>query len=780
MLDAKTRWHVHERDEDASALAAALQVTERTAHLLCRRGLRQEDEARAFLHTNPAVMHDPFLLAGMEAAVNRMSRAISENEKIVVFGDYDVDGVSSTALMCETLAKLGADYDYYIPNRFTEGYGLNSMALQRLHEDGARLVITVDTGISSQSPVDDGNEMGLDVIVTDHHEAPPELPAANAIINPKRQDCPYPFKELAGVGVVSKLAHALLGEFPLDGLDLLALGTISDLVPLVDENRFFAQSGLQTLGHLERPGLQALKELSGISGPPFSAETVGFGFGPRLNAAGRMDAAGPAVQLLLTADMEKAQALAETIDGYNRERQQTVDNMTKEALVHLEGAGDHWAIVVAGRGWNSGVTGIVASRLVEKYYRPTIVIALDEEGNGKGSARSIEGLDLYDALSRHRQLFQKFGGHRMAAGLSIHEDDISALRDALNEEAQKSLSPEDLVPTTNIELELDVDDINVDLLREIEQLAPFGVGNPKPLVTIANVPIQQKRKIGSDKNHVKMAVGEPQRTLDCIGFRFGYLDDEINGDANIHLVGTLDINEWKGQEKPQLVVKDVAVKERQLFDVRGRERLPSLVSGDRPMAVVIFQPEHEKEAIAQGFSSSDVVWAGEESLTTATDIFFFDLPNHLADLEHFLTSNERFIRSIYTGFMEKSSTFFMTKPTREAFKWFYIYLKKYAPLHLHDHEPTITRYQGWSRDTIQFMVQVFTELEFVSVRDGQLTVNDKPLKQDLNASPTFYNYEEKQDIEQTLKFSNYQALKQFLFACMPLEKKRVEVLTDGL
>ncbi|QQK79562.1 single-stranded-DNA-specific exonuclease RecJ [Salicibibacter cibi] len=783
MLDAKTRWKIWPLDTRAKALADELRVSERTAHLLCRRGMEHVEDARVFLHTDESVLHDPFTLAGMEDAVDRIKRAVNEDEKIVVFGDYDVDGVSSTALMCETLEKMGARYDWYVPNRFTEGYGPNSAVFQKMQDDGCTLVITVDTGIAAIEPINVAQKNGLDIIITDHHEAPPELPDALAIINPKQIHCPYPFKELAGVGVVSKLAHALLDVFPEDGLDLIALGTISDLVPLVDENRFFAKAGLETLDQLNRPGVQALKEISGIKGPPFTEETVGFGFGPRLNAAGRMDAATPAVQLLLTSDPEQAHSSAEMIDGYNRERQQTVEKITEEALAQLQAKEEDLpAIVVAGKGWNSGVTGIVASRLVEKYYRPTIVIAIDDEGNGKGSARSIEGFDLYRSLSKHVHLFRRFGGHRMAAGLSIDEDKIPDLRATLGEEVNHTLSAESFVPTTDIELTLSVEEITTKLIREIENLAPFGVGNPKPLVQIADVPIQQKRKIGSMQNHLKMSVGDAG-PLDCVGFRLGHLHDRIQNDANIHLVGELSVNEWKGNEKPQIILRDVAIKERQVFDVRGGKDLQSLTRNAHPtdsLTIVIFQQEHESDAIEQGFFSSDFLFPVEESLTAPTDILFLDLPKHLSDLTRFLNENESFIRSIYTGFMEKGQTFFTAKPTREAFKWLYVYFKKYAPLYIREHEPVITRYQGWSTDTIHFMLQVFMELEFVAMREGKLVVNDNPFKQDLQASPTYQSYEEKREIEETLKYSTYQALKAFLLACMPDEKKQAEVLTDGL
>ncbi|QDI92827.1 hypothetical protein EPH95_18005 [Salicibibacter halophilus] len=269
MLDAKTRWHIRPLDQRAKALADAFRVSELTAQLLCNRGFEEVEDARVFLHTDESILHDPFSLAGMEESVRRIQRAVAGNEKIVVFGDYDVDGVSSTVLMCETLEKLGARYDWYVPNRFTEGYGPNSAAFQKIQEDGCTLVITVDTGIAAIESINAAQNNGLDVIVTDHHEPPPVLPGACAIINPKQADCPYPFKELAGVGIVGKLAHALLEELPEDGLDLIALGTISDLVPLVDENRFFAKSGLRELNQLNRPGVEALKEISGIKGPLF-------------------------------------------------------------------------------------------------------------------------------------------------------------------------------------------------------------------------------------------------------------------------------------------------------------------------------------------------------------------------------------------------------------------------------------------------------------------------------------------------------------------------------
>lgn len=422
MLQSKTRWQLVEAEESqVRELAGKLEIHPLTARLLINRGVSDPEQARRFLQVDLSGIYSPFLMDGIQEAVDRIRAALDQREKILIYGDYDVDGVSSTTLLMKMFQGLEADVDYYIPNRFTEGYGLNENALRRAKEAGVQLMISVDTGISAVKEAKIARQLGLDLIITDHHEPPAVLPEGVAVINPKKPGCSYPCKLLAGVGVAFKLAHALLGRVPEEVLDLAALGTIADLVPLMDENRVIAALGLKEINRRRNIGLSALMDVAGIQGE-VTAGHVGFSLGPRINAGGRLDTAGTAVELLLTEDPKQARVLAEELDGMNRERQKLVEEIAGEACAAVESAPEKHRrfIVVAAPGWNVGVIGIVASRLVEKYYRPTIVLGIDEEtGMAKGSARSIAGLDLYQALTTCTDLLSQFGGHEMAAGMSL-------------------------------------------------------------------------------------------------------------------------------------------------------------------------------------------------------------------------------------------------------------------------------------------------------------------------------------------------------------------------
>lgn len=395
------RWDVQTPDkEKVEQLAGRLGITPLAASLLVMRGYDTADKASSFLYGNDARFHDPYLLKDMEKAVRRIKQAISDQEKIMIYGDYDADGVTSTTVLLQMLKKCSAQADFYIPDRFKEGYGPNEAAFRGIKESGYSLIITVDTGIAGVHEAEVAKELGIDLIITDHHEPGPVLPDAYAIIHPKQPGCGYPFKELAGVGVAFKLAHALNGELPEDLLDLCAIGTIADLVPLHDENRQIAKRGMEQFRKTKRPGLKALAKIAGAEIHNADEETIGFQIAPRLNAVGRIEQADPAVYLLNTEDEREAEELAEDINALNKERQKIVNQMTEEAVQMIEEEGlDQPVIVVARPGWNPGVVGIVASKLVERFYRPAIVLGVDEEkGIAKGSARSIKGFDLFQTF----------------------------------------------------------------------------------------------------------------------------------------------------------------------------------------------------------------------------------------------------------------------------------------------------------------------------------------------------------------------------------------------
>lgn len=451
MLDSKKRWQIEDTDSTiVELLKKELNIPTVSAKLLASRGYSNIEQTRSFLKMDESNMHDPFLLHDMDIAVKRIKSAIDHEENILIYGDYDADGVTSTSVMMSVLQSLDANVAFAIPNRFTDGYGPSERLFKQAYDDGIDLIITVDNGISGIEEVKLAKELGMDVIITDHHEPGDILPPADAIIHPRHPKGNYPFGELAGVGVAFKLAHALLGFIPKELFELVAIGTVADLVPLKNENRYFVKQGLHHMRKSVRPAIQALCQISGIEQQNITEETIGFMFGPRINALGRLADAGPGVDLFLATNVADAQSIAKELDAYNKERQSIVSKMTEEAISLVEsgeiGHNPH-VIVVAKEGWNPGVVGIVASKLVEKYYRPTLVLGLDsEKGIAKGSARSIEGFHLYDELAKNRDILPHFGGHPMAAGMTLAFDHVNELRQRLNKQGEEILTKEDLIP----------------------------------------------------------------------------------------------------------------------------------------------------------------------------------------------------------------------------------------------------------------------------------------------------------------------------------------------
>ncbi|RSL34409.1 single-stranded-DNA-specific exonuclease RecJ [Salibacterium salarium] len=768
MLKPKTRWEIEiDESNEYKQLQKDLNISSITAELLWLRGYKEAEEANKFLHVEEGPVHDPFLMDGMQTAVTRIREAIENKEKILIFGDYDADGVSSTTIMITLLKELQADFGWYIPNRFTEGYGPNIPAFERAREEGASLVITVDTGIAAVPEVKAANDMGLDVIITDHHEPPPELPDAHCILNPKKPGCSYPFKELAGAGVALKVAHALLGYFPKHMLDIYTIGTVSDLVPLLDENRTMVAYGLTSLSVSKKPGIQALKNICGIEGNEVEEDHVGFAMGPRINAAGRMEAADPAVHLLISNDPVEAEEWAEIIDGLNKERQKVVNEMTKEAVEQVENEfppEENSVLIVGKSGWSPGVIGIVASRLMDRFYRPVIVLGIDEAtGEAKGSARSIKGFDIYKELSKSRDLLPHFGGHPMAAGLTMAADDIPELRNRLLKQASETLTENDFTPSLKVDMNVSLHQLTVSSLEEVRKLAPFGVGNPKPLFKVSDVSIASKRKIGSEKNHIKLEFASQDNRLDCVGFHLGELADGVTEYANASAVGELSINEWNGFRKPQLFLKDLAVQEWQLFDKRHDKNIEETLNylSNHDTIVITFQ-EQTYTKLQSSFNNTSIFFHNdvtEEQNLQATNVVLADLPDSIQQLTDILSKVEN-IERIYAFFEEKEQVYFQTTPSREDFKWYYSFLKKRETFNFTKHGEELARRKGQAFFAISFMTDVFFELGFVKLENGIITVNKSPEKKDLTNSVTYQRHLNKKQTEQELLYSTYNELKE--------------------
>ncbi|RNA68751.1 single-stranded-DNA-specific exonuclease RecJ [Alteribacter keqinensis] len=767
MLKSKARWNIETTEEPlVERLAEELNLSTLAARLLVQRGWNNTEKARQFLTMDETVLNDPFLFKGMDKAVDRIKQAVENKERILVFGDYDADGVTSTSVMFQTLGSLGADVGYYVPNRFTEGYGPNEGAFRKAKESGVSLIVTVDTGISAVHEASVAKELGMDLIITDHHEPPPELPDAFAIINHKQDDCPYPFKDLAGVGVAFKTSQALIGRFPEEYLDLFTLGTIADLVPLVNENRFLVQKGLKAVAKTNRPGLRALMELSGVDTNAVTEEHVGFALGPRLNAAGRLDSADPAVSLLITENPEEAEEIAHEVDALNKDRQKIVNDITKEAIAQVESKGAGSVIVVGQEGWNAGVIGIVASRLVEKYYRPTIVLSLDsEKGLAKGSARSIEGFDMFKNLSQCHEWLPHFGGHPMAAGLTMEIENIDKLRAKLGRLADEVLTEGDFIPTRKIDIVAELGEITVDAIRDLHKLSPFGVGHPSPKVMIANTQLDQYKKIGSNKDHLKVTFENNGTKLDGIGFRIGDLYEHITPLDRVSVVGYVSINEWNGHVKPQLIIEDIKVEDWQLFDLRGKHvnwsSFIEQTAGER-LVYVKFREETTlpNELKNHGVAVYDLS-RGDQEKPDLSEAFviFGDIPCSETDIPAVLESGVP--SRIYAVFAQEDDTFFQTIPTRDHFKWYYAFLTKRGSFNLEKQAQDLAKHKGWTKDTVVFMSKVFFELDFVTMDNGFVTLQSKPSKKSLADSRLYQQQVKQGELENQLVYSSYRALKQW-------------------
>jgi single-stranded-DNA-specific exonuclease len=781
MLKAKTRWKVKEANEEkVNLLVQALKVDFITAKLLVNRGIVTTEEAEQFLTIDDSKFHDPFLLSDMDKTVERIEHAIANDEKILVFGDYDADGVSSTSVLISALKEKQAIVDFYIPNRFTEGYGPNPEAFKWAKQEGYKLIITVDTGISAHAEADLAKELGLDLIITDHHEPSPVLPDAFCIIHPKKPGDTYPFKELAGVGVAFKVAHALLGKIPTHLLEYAAIGTIADLVPLVDENRVIASKGIKALNGTAKPGMRALLKVCGLEGKDLSEESIGFSIGPRINAVGRLESADPAVHLLLSKDYEEAQIIAEEIDELNKERKDLVNQMTEEAIevVLNQYPPDHnKVLIVAKENWNAGVIGIVASRLVEKFYRPVIVMSIDrEKGEAKGSARSIEGFDLFQNLSKCRDILPHFGGHTMAAGMTIKIEFIDELRNRLLQFAEELLTDDDFTPILDVDLECKVDDVSIEVIEQMNRLAPFGMGNPKPRVLLKNVSLDEMRKIGSDLNHLKATLQQEGATIDSIGFGCGEYYDHISPIATVSFVGELSINEWNNRKKPQLMIQDLSVEEWQLFDVRGVRNIKQVIDKiDSTKLITIAFNKESVKALSLRDDVHNVIEYDEfhQRNIDLTDmhVVLLDMPEKEDDIKEIIENAHP--ERIYAVFHQLENHFFSTIPNRDHFKWYYAFLTKQKEFDLNKFADQLAKQKGWSKETIYFMSKVFFELEFVTINDGLIQLKEDPQKRDLTSSKTYVMKHEQVHLENKLCYSSYEELKQW-FDQMNIGVARVE------
>lgn len=558
----------HIDKEKVRALCEAFGIPALAAKVMVNRGYSEIDAAARFLNKNQDCFHDPALMADMDKAVSRIKAAKENGEKITVYGDYDVDGITSVALMVRALREYGIETDAYIPDRRIEGYGVNKTALKKIAASGTGLVITVDTGITAVEEAEYAEELGLGLIITDHHECKSSLPMAEAVVNPKRPGCAYPFKELAGVGVAFKVICALTGNFRCvmeKYGDIIALGTIADVVSLTDENRAIADYGISKMQRFPNPGLKAVMDIVGNGSKWNSCAVVSYSIAPRINAAGRMSSAMTAVELLLTEDAEKAGIMAVNLDEENRRRQSEEGLIFREAveMIYQNDYFDKKVLVLAKRGWHHGIIGIVASRICDKFNKSCVLISIEDD-MCKSSGRSVDGMNLFDALSSCSDILEKFGGHAYAAGFSIREENIAELDRRLNEFAN-GIFKQEPIPKVYIDASVDMADLTLENVRGTEVLCPYGAGNKTPVFAVTGLSISDIRSLSGGK-HCRIIGEKDGRKIEIIAFGMGAVADEYSQGDIIDAAGELNINMYNGIERVQLVLTDIRPGRRRLSD----------------------------------------------------------------------------------------------------------------------------------------------------------------------------------------------------------------------
>ncbi|WP_162284908.1 single-stranded-DNA-specific exonuclease RecJ [Streptococcus oralis] len=726
MITPTYEWQFAPQVEDAdfTKIAKKAGLGPEVARLLFERGIQDEESLKKFLEPSLEDLHDPYLLHDMEKAVERIRQAIEEGENILIYGDYDADGMTSASIMKESLEQLGAECRVYLPNRFTDGYGPNASVYKYfIKQEGISLIVTVDNGVAGHEAIELAQAMGVDVIVTDHHSMPETLPDAYAIVHPEHPDADYPFKQLAGCGVAFKLACALLEEVQVELLDLVAIGTIADMVSLTDENRILVQYGLEMLGHTQRIGLQEMLDMAGIAANEVTEETVGFQIAPRLNALGRLDDPNPAIGLLTGFDDEEAHEIALMIHQKNEERKEIVQSIYEEAKTMVDP--EKKVQVLAKEGWNPGALGIVAGRLLEELGQTVIVLNI-EEGRAKGSARSVEAVDIFEALDPHRDLFIAFGGHAGAAGMTLEVEKLSDLSQILEDYVREKGSDAGGKNKLNLDEELDLETLSLETVKSFERLAPFGMDNQKPVFYIKDFHVESARTMGAGNTHLKLKISKGEASFEVVAFGQGRWATEFAQTKNLELAVTLSVNQWNGQTALQLMMVDARVEGVQLFNIRGKnvvlpEGVPVLdFAGELPELVT---------------SDAVVVKTIPEDITLLKTIF----------------KEQNFSAVYFKNDIDKA--YYLTGyGTREQFAKLYKTIYQFPEFDIRYKLKDLAAYLNIQQILLVKMIQVFEELGFVMIKDGVMKVNKEAPKREIGESQIY------QDLKQTVKNQEIMAL----------------------
>lgn len=771
MVEAKYDWQrIAAPDKQiVEQLSQELGINPVIARLLAERGITTPEEAHSFIQPSMQAVHDPHQLHDMDKALERIQEAVAAGEQITVYGDYDADGITSTALMYEVLQDVGANVNYYVPNRFRDGYGPNAEAYQKIIDQGTKLIITVDNGVSGKAVIDPVVKQGIDVIVTDHHEMPEDLPDAYAIVHPRYPGSNYPFADLSGVGVAFKVAWALLDEFPEELLDLVAIGEIADVVSVSDENRPLIMMGIQELRQGMRPGLHALVKEAGISEQSLNDQDIGFVIAPRLNALGRIADANEGVELLTTLDEDRATKLAKAVEQANSKRQELVNEIMGEAQQQVDRLPqDQPVLLVVGHDWHQGVLGIVASRLMDQTGKPTIVASTnDDQKIAKGSGRSVDGFNLFAALDGHRDLMTSFGGHPAACGLSFETENSEKLRNVLLHEAENQHFDGQKKQPLKIAASISPAEVSMQLYDQLVSLSPFGPGNEQPVFELQPDQINSIVTMGKDNSHLKFMVGDQQSQVTVIAFGKGKLAAVLRAAmANqIKLAVKISINEWRGKRTVQLMLEDISINSPVIIDQRTNKLNPQLFN---EAGYYVAFDKKLRDNIQPHLPEGSALSPDEAAQTdfSAQRVTIVDCPSTLEEFEKLFSNDQQAPSMIRLLLFQPHSVYLSGMPVRDEFARLYRLVVRTTQIDLNRQLNQLSTRLKINAERLIFMLRVFSAAGFVTIKDGILKPVSDVNKTDIKETNPYQRRVAQYQAEQVLLFSDSKALAKWVLNCL--------------
>ena len=760
MINSRYQWRFPEvsNQKAIKTLSETFGITELIAKILVNRGYATVEAANAFLRPELSGLHDPFLLHDMDKAIERLMQAIDSGQKIIVYGDYDVDGMTSTAIMTWALELMGANVNYFVPSRFSDGYGPNLANYQKLAAEGMQLLVTVDNGVSGKDEIAWLMAQGIDVIVTDHHELPEELPVATAIVHPRHPEGSYPFGGLSGAGVAFKVVSALLEEPADEVLDLAALGTVADVMSLTDENRIIVKQGLESLKLDPRPGVAALLAAAGTQLSDIDSSTIGFTIAPRLNALGRLENATTGVQLLLMDEPEEAKPLADHVNALNQERQQLVTKITTAAQEQATQLSEDPVLVVAGENWHEGVLGIVASKLVEQTGKPTIVLNVNGD-EMKGSGRSVAAFDLFTALDGHRDLMTTFGGHASAAGMTVPTNNLTALRAALRDEAAQQQLATAQKADMQIATTVTAADFTKENFDNLQVLAPFGEGNPEPLFMLDLRGVNQVKTMSEGK-HLRFIAQTDTDQLPVVAFGWGNQASALAGHfSSLQIVGTMSQNSYRGNISYQLMLRDMSAKGAAILDWRTSHLTKQTFS--KPVTYVFFKEKHLQQLAAYVDPAAQaLMWQDALQTSNIQTMVLVDLPDSLDQLQTLLQTSTP--GRLAPMFYVQSPVYLQKVPSKQVFSNVYKFVLSFKDINLQTQFDAMVKHLKISNMTLKLILKVFLEAKFVTIDNGVLNAVPNPTPMKLTQTQTFQRFMAQRDLEQQLIYSTTAELETLL------------------